>query len=93
MSITTRFSAGVGLLLVLIVTISLTGYLSIFSARQAEKAIAVSTKIQRMVLAMDRGMEKARRLHADFFLQYPSPGLSEPIQPPSRLWSSSHWPA
>jgi signal transduction histidine kinase/ActR/RegA family two-component response regulator/HAMP domain-containing protein len=76
MSITTRFSAGIGLFLVLIVTISLTGYLSIFSVRNAEIAIAVSTKIQRMVLAMDRGMEKARRLHADFFLQYPTIGLA-----------------
>ena len=57
------------------VTIALTGYLSIFAVRNADNAIAVSTDIQRMVLAMDRGMEKARRLHADFFLQYPTIGL------------------
>ncbi len=75
MSISTRFSLGIGLLLALIVTISLTGYLSIFFVRSAENAIEVSTNIQRMVLAMDRGMEKARRLHADFFLQYPTIGL------------------
>ena len=75
MSITTRFSAGIGLLLALMVTIALTGYLSIFAVRNADNAIAVSTDIQRMVLAMDRGMEKARRLHADFFLQYPTIGL------------------
>jgi signal transduction histidine kinase/ActR/RegA family two-component response regulator/HAMP domain-containing protein len=75
MSITTRFSAGIGLLLALMVTISLTGYLSIFAVRNADNAIAVSTDIQRMVLAMDRGMEKARRLNADFFLQYPTIGL------------------
>lgn len=77
MSITTRFSLGIGLLLALIVTVSLTGYLSIYFVHRADNAIAVSTEIQRMVLEMDRGMEKARRMHADFFLQYPAIGLTK----------------
>lgn len=75
-SITFRFSLGVGLLVALIVTVALTGYLSIFHIRHAENAIRTSTDIRQMVLEMDRGMERARRLHADFFLQYPAVGLS-----------------
>jgi signal transduction histidine kinase/ActR/RegA family two-component response regulator/HAMP domain-containing protein len=55
----------------------LTGYLSIYFVGRANQAIKVSTQIQRMVLEMDRGMEKARRLHADFFLQYPAIGLTK----------------
>jgi signal transduction histidine kinase len=75
MRITTRFSLGVGLLLALIVTVALTGYFSLFFVRDAENAIRTSTDIQRMVLVMDRGMERARHLNAEFFLQYPSIGL------------------
>ena len=76
MSITTRFALGIGLLLSLIVTVALTGYLSIFFVRSANQAIEASTEIQRMVLDMARGMERARRLHADFYLQYPAIGLA-----------------
>lgn len=76
LSITTRFALGIGLLLCLIVTVSLTGYLSIFFVRRADNAIDLSMEIQRMVLTMDRGMERARRLHADFHLLYPAIGLT-----------------
>lgn len=77
MSITTRFGLGIGLLLSLIVTVAATGYLSIKFIRDAGKSIQISTEIQRLVLEMDRGMEKARRLHGDFFLQYPEIGLTK----------------
>ncbi len=77
MRITTRFSLGVGLLLALIAAIAVTGCLSILFVRDAERSIQVSAEIQRLVLEMDRGMEKARRLHGDFFLQYPRIGLAE----------------
>ncbi|MEJ2156040.1 MAG: response regulator [Desulfobacteraceae bacterium] len=76
MSITTRYALGIGLLLTLIVTVSLTGYLSIFYVRNADRDINLSTEIQGMVLAMDRGMERARRLLADFHLQYTTIGLA-----------------
>ena len=76
MSITTRFRLGVGLMVFLIVTVALTGYLSLFYVRNAEEAIRISTDIQRMVLEMDREMERARHLHAQFFLQYPTVGLA-----------------
>lgn len=77
MSITTKFGLGFGLLLVLIVIVAATGYLSLRSIRDAEKSINISTEIQRLVLEMNSGMEKARRLHGDFFLHYPEIGLAE----------------
>jgi PAS domain S-box-containing protein len=77
MSITGKFSLGIGLLLSLIVMVAATGFLSIGFVRDAQQSIQVSREIQRLVLEMDRGMEKARRLHADFFLQYPQVGLAK----------------
>lgn len=75
-SITATFGLGIGLLLLLMVTVSVTGVLVIHMVRSANESIQRSTEIQRLVLAMDRGMEKARRLHGDFFLQYPVVGLT-----------------
>ncbi len=75
LSITTRFGVGISLLVLLILAVAVTGYVSIQFVRKAEETIQTSREIQRMVLEMDRGMEKARRLHGDFFLQYPEIGL------------------
>ena len=66
MSIATRFALGVSLLLLLILTVSITGYLSTKLVRDAQTSIQASKDIQRLVLEMDRDVEKARRLHADF---------------------------
>jgi PAS domain S-box-containing protein len=76
MRITTRLGVGVGILVFLILAVAATGYLSIRFVRKAEASIQVSREIQRMVLDMDRGMEKARRLHGNFFLHYPEIGLA-----------------
>ena len=75
MSISTRFSFGIALLLSLFVTVSATSYLSMEFVIDAQKTIQTSTEIQRLVLEMHRGMEKARRLHGDFLLRYPEIGL------------------
>jgi len=77
LSITTKFGLGIGLLLSLIVMVATTGYLSIEFVRDSEESIQVSAEIQRLVLEMDGGMEKARRLQGDFFLQYPQLGLTK----------------
>jgi signal transduction histidine kinase/methyl-accepting chemotaxis protein len=77
MSITTRFGLGIALLLSLFVLVSATGYFSMEFVSEAQKSIQTSTEIQRLVLEMDRGMEKARRLHGDFFLRYPEIGLEK----------------
>lgn len=76
-SITKAFSLGIGLLLLLMLSVAAAGYLALNLVRQDEKTIQVSNEIQRLVLDMDRGMEKARRLHNDFFLHYPQIGLNQ----------------
>ena len=63
MSITMRFGLGIGLLLSLIVTVAVTDHRSMKLVRDAEESIQISTESQRLVVEMDRGMEKARRLH------------------------------
>lgn len=76
MSITSKFSLGIGLLLSLILMVAATGYLSTEYVDSAQESIQISREIQQLVLEMDRGMEKARRFHADFYLQYPQIGLA-----------------
>jgi PAS domain S-box-containing protein len=77
MSITTRFGLGIALLLSLFVLVSATGYISMEFVSEAQESIQTSTEIQRLVLEMDRGMEKTRRLYGDFFLRYPEIGLEK----------------
>ncbi len=77
MSITTRFVLGIALLLSLFLMVSATSYLSMEFVSQAQESIQTSMEIQRLVLEMDRGMEKARRLHGNFFLRYPEIGLAK----------------
>jgi PAS domain S-box-containing protein len=75
-SITTKFISGFTFLLLLLVAITITSYLTLGHVREAEKTIQVSTKIQGMILEMEWNTEKARRLHGDFFLQYPGIGFT-----------------
>ena len=77
MSITAKLGLGIGLLLSLVAMIAVTGFLSIIFICDAQESIQRSREIQQMVLEMDRGMEKARRLHADFHLQFPRVGLAK----------------
>ncbi len=73
--ISAKFSLGFSVLLTLMVMIAVTGYLSLRFVRNGERIIHASTEIQRLVLEMDRGLERARRLHGEFFLQYPKIGF------------------
>ncbi|MBU3951542.1 MAG: response regulator [Proteobacteria bacterium] len=75
MSISSKFGLGGSLFLGLIVMVAATGYWSLQSVRKAESAILISSEIQRLVLDMDRGMEKSRRLYNAFFLHYPMIGF------------------
>ncbi len=77
MSITAKLGLGIGLLLSLMVMVAATGYLSMEIIRRAQESIRSSSEIKQMVLEMDRGMEKARRLHGDFYLQFPQIGLAK----------------
>ncbi len=67
---------GVLLALILVVTISSFGLLNAVR-RKTETAIITSTQMQRLILGLDAGLEKARRLQRDFFLRYPQVGYSQ----------------
>lgn len=77
LGITQKFILVFLLLLTLVVCIALTGYSSSLLIGKAVKNVRTSTAIGQLVLEMDRGMEKARRLHNGFFLQYQNIGLQE----------------
>jgi signal transduction histidine kinase len=78
LSITTKFSLAFGLLLTLILIIAVSSYVMLSMIRdKIETSILTSIQIQRIVLEMDSGLEKARRLQRDFFLRYPQIGYTE----------------
>jgi signal transduction histidine kinase/DNA-binding response OmpR family regulator/HAMP domain-containing protein len=81
MGITAKFTAAFGLLLALIVLVSLTSYLALTAVRrQTEAAIVTSMEVQRLVLEMDAGMQRARRLERDLFLRWPAVGFSQAME-------------
>lgn len=50
--------------------------LALLHVRQVKEKILASMNIERLVLEIDSGMEQARRLHGDFFLQAPHIGFT-----------------
>ena len=80
LGITTKFAFAFGLLLALIVLVALTSYFALTAVRrQTEAAIVTSMEIQRLVLEMDAGLQRARRLERDLFLRWPAVGFSEAV--------------
>ena len=78
LGITGKFISAFGALLALIMLVALTGYVALTAVRrQTEAAIVTSMEIQRLVLEMDAGLQRARRLERDFFLRWPEIGFSE----------------
>lgn len=72
-----KLKLGFGAAFFLIVLILAAWLFSLFLANQARKTISASVAIERTALNMDRLLEKARRLHNDFLLQYSRIGLTE----------------
>ncbi len=72
-----KLRLGFGALLALLVLTMAAWLFSLHLANQARKTISASGAIERTVLNMDRLLEKARRLHGDFFLQQNRIGLAE----------------
>jgi hypothetical protein len=65
-------------LLLLIVFVALTGYLALSTVqRETESAIVTSTTLQRLVLTMDAGLQRARLQQRDFFLRWPNIGFAQ----------------
>ena len=77
LGITGKFILAFTLMLAFLMLIAATGYFSLFYIGNAEEKIRKSMAIEQLVLKMDRGLEKARRLNANFFLQYPYIGVQE----------------
>ncbi len=75
LGITGKFTLAFTLMLTFLMLIAATGYFSLFYIGKAEEKIRKSTAIDQLVLEMDRGLEKARRLHGNFLLQYQYIGL------------------
>jgi PAS domain S-box-containing protein len=77
-SITVKFTLAFALLMLLVMLLMLSSYAVMNTVRrQTESAILTSMQIQRLVLQMSGGLEKARRLQRDFFLLYPQIGFSQ----------------
>jgi len=81
LGIAAKFSVALGMLLALIVLIAIASTVAqAIVRREADTAISTSAEIQRLVMEMNGGLERARRLERDFFLRYPTLGFSEARQ-------------
>jgi hypothetical protein len=75
LSITNKFSLAFGLLLLVILLMAITGFVSLDAVRRrTDTAILTSLAIQRMALEMDGQLQEARRLEKEFFLRWPTEG-------------------
>lgn len=54
---------------------AVSGHLSLQYIHRAESTIENNLELQRLILAMDRSLQRAKHLHADFFLNYRQIGL------------------
>ncbi len=75
--ITQKFGLIFALLLLLFLLIAVTAHVTFLKIRAAEDTIRESKFISQNVLDMDRRMERAYRLHGDFFLHFRIIGLQK----------------
>lgn len=75
-SITAKSALAFALLLGMVLLEGVSGMLALNAVHKAEGVILASAEIRQRVFEMDGELEKARRLHRDFFLQYPSIGFT-----------------
>lgn len=73
--ITVKFALAFALLLTMILVEAMVSLVALGVVRKAESVILASVEIRQRVFEMDGALEKARRLHRDFFLQYPHIGF------------------
>ncbi len=78
LGITTKFGLAYGVLMVIIVAVALTSYATLSTVRrQMETTITTSFEVQRLVLEMDQGLQRARILERDFFWRWPTVGYAQ----------------
>jgi len=77
LSITSKFIAAFVALLLLLVQVAMTGFLSLNTVvKETEAAIVSSVEVQRLVFGMDNALQEARRLERDFFWRWSYIGFS-----------------
>ncbi|KJR97036.1 MAG: hypothetical protein VR65_25880 [Desulfobulbaceae bacterium BRH_c16a] len=93
LTIAAKLNLSFGVLFLLLVMIVLTWFFSLELERRSKTEINLCREIENIVLDMDRKMEKASRLHRDFFLYHARIGLAEAhvqyAQPSVRLISQA----
>jgi hypothetical protein len=77
--ITLKISLSFALLALLLTAEGGINYVLLRSVRAAESEMLLSMEIRQRIFEMDGELEKARRLHRDFFIQYPEVGFAEAI--------------
>lgn len=75
LGVTAKFALSFALLFSMILVEAAVSLLALGDVRKAESVILTSVEIRQRVFEMDGQLEKARRLHRDFFLQYPHIGF------------------
>jgi diguanylate cyclase (GGDEF)-like protein len=75
LGVTAKFGLAFALLFGMILVEATASLLALGDVRRAEDIILSSVEIRQRVFEMDGQLEKARRLHRDFFLQYPHIGF------------------
>lgn len=77
LSITAKFALSFTFMLSMVLVGAIVNLVALGDMRQAEATILSSSEIRQRVFEMDGELEKARRLHRDFFLQYQHIGFQE----------------
>jgi diguanylate cyclase (GGDEF)-like protein len=77
LSLTVKFGCAFSLLFALLALEALVGYGALSVVLKSESEILTSVEIRQRVFEMDGELEKARRLHRDFFLKYPEIGFAK----------------
>lgn len=76
LSISVKFGSAFSLLFVLLLLEALVGYGALRVVLKAESEILTSVEIRQRVFEMGGELEKARRMHRDFFLKFPEIGYA-----------------
>lgn len=76
LSISVKFGCAFSMLLALLALEALVGYGALGVVLKAESEILTSVEIRQRVFEMDGELEKARRMHRDFFLKFPEIGFA-----------------
>jgi HAMP domain-containing protein len=75
LGVTAKLGLGFALLFCMILVEAAASLIALGEVRRAEAVILTSVEIRQRIFEMDGQLEKARRLHRDFFLQYPRIGF------------------